>query len=453
MRKLRQFCPYPVPAGNWLYDFQEKAITEMLQFLRSGEASGVYNACECGVGKTIMSIVCSNELNCSSILVICPASVLLNWKKEFESWSLHAYEYLVVLNKKNIADIRRPAFTCAIVSHDLAKTKEGVLAITSRQWDMLILDESQRVKNRKSQRAQAILGPIWAHTKYRQALSGTPITGCVTDLFSLATKFAPSLFPNFYEFANKWAYLDRGPWGDSYYGIKNADILKKIIRSKFFVRYTKEEAKLELPAKTWMKVLLPKEYLFKVPATEQEILQAEVDAVTRSIEFGHKVPAVPKTIAGYRKAAALKKLPAVIEFVGNILEQQQAVVVFAYHTEVIDRIAKEFSNYDPVVIQGSTPIKERERAVKDFQESKTKLFIGQIIAAGVGITLTASSLVVFCEMDWVPSNIAQAVDRVARIGAKYPTNVYYFQVEGSVENRLLDVLVNKTKVFMKLVER
>jgi SWI/SNF-related matrix-associated actin-dependent regulator 1 of chromatin subfamily A len=298
----------------------------------------------------------------------------------------------------------------------------------------------------------AILGPIWEKTKYRQALSGTPITDCVVDLYSLANKFLPSKFKNYYEFANTFAHQDVGPWATVYYGIKNAEVLKKIIRSTFFVRYTKEEAGLDLPPKVFQKVLLPDTYAFKVPVTEEEVLKAEVEALTLSIETGTKIPAVPKTIAGHRKAAAIKKLPAVIDFIENALEQEP-VVVFGWHLDVIKNIASHFSAYNPSVITGETPPKDRQESVRRFQDGETKLFIGNMVAAGVGTTLTAASCVIMAELSWSPPDVAQSIDRLNRIGAKYTTSIYYFEVQGSIENRIIDAVVNKVKVFEKLMER
>lgn len=452
-RTLNTDYSYPVPSGNWLYTFQEKAVEEMLTFLRNGEAHGVYNACEQGLGKSAMSIVVANELRAASILILCPKSVILNWVNEFKQWSNTPYEFLPVFGSKELKNIHRPAFSCVIISHDMAKTFKATSAIKQRTWDLIIIDEAHALKNRGSQRSKAILGHIWLKAKYRIALSATPITNTVADAFSLFSALAPSVFPNYHEFINLFSNIDRTPWGDKPVGIKNADTLKRIIRERFFVRYTKEEVGIDLPAKIFTKIILPEEYAYKVPATEKEILEAEVEAVCRSLKSGHKVPAVPTHIAGYRKMQALKRLPGVIEFVENLVEQEIPVVVFTWHSEVLQILANTFSSYIPAVISGETSTPQRQLAVERFQKGETNIFIGNIVAGGTGINLQRSSNVVFSELSWSPADVEQALSRCHRIGSKNNVNIYYFTIEKAIENRIINVLMNKVQLFNKLMER
>jgi SWI/SNF-related matrix-associated actin-dependent regulator 1 of chromatin subfamily A len=436
-----------------LYPFQEKAIEEMLHFLRTGEAHGVYNACSQGLGKSCMSVYCADALKAKNILILCPKSVLLNWLAEFKKWSIIPRTYIALFSSSQVFNALVDAkHNVVVMSYDLAKQPEVMKVLITRMWDLLIIDEAHALKSRSSQRAKAILSSIWPKAKYRIALSATPITNTVVDAFTLFTKLAPSIFTNYYEFINCFANIDHTPWGDKPYGIKNSDALKKIIRSRFFIRYTKEEVGIDLPPKIFTKIALPKEYAYTVPHSEAEVLKAEVSAVVHAIEKGNSVPAVPTTIAGYRKAQALKTLPAVIDFVANIVDQKIPLVVFTYHTEVLQNLKAIFTEHNPAIIYGAVSAKDREKEVLRFQNGETDLFFGQIIAGGTGINLQRSSNVVFAELDYSPANIEQALSRCHRIGSKNTVNIYYFVTEGSIEARIIEILMDKTQVFLKMME-
>jgi len=440
-----------IPSHQALRPFQANAIHKMLSFIRTNESSGTYNACDQGLGKTCMSIVAHNNLNCRTLLVICPASVILNWVEELKSWSIYPHTYLAVLSSKDAPNIKLPINSAVIISYDMSKKDRVLKQLCLRNWDMLILDEGHKLIGRKTIRSKAILGAIWDKCRYRIALSGTPITGSVVDAYPLFHSFLPTTFPNFYAFANRYANIDRTPWGDKYYGIKNSEELKAIIRSSFFLRYTKEEVLPELPPKVFTKIVLPEEYALSLPKNDKDVLAAEVERIRLKIEKGNPAPPLPVSLAGKRREQALKKLPPVIEFIKNLLDQNIPTVVFTYHTQVLINLEVEFTSYNPSIIQGSTPSEARQDAVRNFQEGATNLFIGQIVAAGTGITLTRSSNVVFAELDWSVANVAQACDRLDRIGQLNTVNVYYFSVLHSIEERIISTIMQKAEVFSKMM--
>ena len=408
-----------------------------------------------------MSIVAGNSLLINSLLVICPASMILSWRAELNKWSTSDFEVLCITKGTDLKKLPSTKITCVIVSYDTAKTKNAIKALTTGpRWDMLILDEAQKLKKRDTMRTKAILGPIWAKSRYRICLSGTPITDNVMDAYPTFAKIFPKGFANpegirhYWDFGNYFAEKESTAYGDKYYGIKNAAELRKIIRTNFFVRYTKEDVCPEMPSKTWSKIILPPEYSLKMKKSEEEMFKHEVEVIKNALEKGTPIPAVPATIAGVRKQQALHKLPPILEFIEDLLEQKLPVVVFTYHNDVLNRCKEYLNAFNPVTISGSTSAKERFLNVKAFQEDKsTNLFIGQIIAAGTGITLTRSHIVVLAENTWSPADIAQAVDRVHRIGTTKPVDIYYFSVENSIEERLLTAVMEKAKVIDAVLKR
>jgi hypothetical protein len=140
------------------------------------------------------------------------------------------------------------------------------------------------------------------------------------------------------------------------------------------------------------------------------------------------------------------KVPAVVEHVRDIAEAEK-VVVFAHHHDVIDALATELKEYDPVVVDGRVSAEDRHERVQRFQtDPDCRIYIGSITASGVGITLTAASRVVFAELDWVPGNITQAEDRLHRIGQRDTVFVQHLVVDGSLDARMAEVLVEKQRV-------
>lgn len=412
-----------------LFTFQETAVTQMLSFLEKKQA--VYNACEMGLGKSAQALTCAKRLRLTSILIICPAGVTFVWRNELKKWypecpGAHILSYGMLQNKKARETINRP-------------------------WDLLILDEAHYVKNPKAKRTKIVLFDLWPLAKYRICLSGTPMTQSVADCYTLFSKILPA-FGGYWDFCGRYAHIKRTPWGQKPHGIKNAEELRKIIRSHFFVRYLKTDVLKDLPAKTWVKVPLPRTLAVKLSAEEEKKAKEYIRAMQLFFQKGVRVPLKPpKSVATYRAEQGLKKVPHVVDFARDILEQEIPLVIFAYHRSVLEALRTHLAPFHPAYIDGSTSATARDKAVTAFQNGSTNLFIGQIVAAGTGITLTRASTVVFAELDWSPANVSQAVDRVHRISQDLPVTSYYFSVDGSIDEDLMDTLIEKLESFIAVV--
>jgi len=431
-----------------LYPFQSKAVSQMLAFLRS-PTSGVYNAAEMGVGKTIMAIECMNQLGCLSALIICPAVMRHTWAKELATWEkMPSIDTCIV--ETSFDTNRIPLSDRVIISYDLAARHAAKLA--SKTWEFLILDEAHYLKNRKAKRTKEIMTHVWPKARYRMALSGTPFTQSIIDGYTLFSALAPDKFTNFYAFADRYAFRRETPWGIKYVGIKNAEELSQIIRKRFYIRMKKEEVLKELPPKTFSRITLPAAYSLKPPADEEAAVKRELEALKLKLNRDETLAVLPASIAAQRRLQGEKKLPAVVEFITDLLEQDIPVVAFAYHRNFIHELSRHLSAFKPVVITGDTSGRERAACVESFQSGGTNLFIGQFTAAGVGITLTRSSTVVCAELDWSPAVIAQAVDRTHRIGQECPVTIYYFVVKDSLEEGIVETVMGKARTFAQVVE-
>lgn len=449
-----------------LYPFQEEAVKKMLYFLNYNESNAVYNAAEMGLGKCAMAVNCMNALAINKFIIICPAVMRLTWVDELKKWyepfklTIVSLEKLfsavnegrgasasIVLKTSDIARISKN--NSIIISYDLASTDKFVKFVkeTDGMYEMLIMDESHMLKNKRAKRTKAILGEIWPKCKYKIALSGTPFTQSVIDGYTLFSKMLPSKFPNFTHFAYRYSYQQMTPWGPKYFGVKNSEELSHVIRSNFYIRYKKEDVLKDLPDKVYQKVTLPTKYSVEV----DEETQAAVSKAIQDLNDGRPV-SIKGSLATHRRAQGLAKVEPITDYVEQLLEQEIPVVLFAIHRDVIGQLKVNLAKYNPVVITGDTKAENRYQYVKDFQEGKTNLFLANIAAAGVGITLTRSSNVVIGEVPWSPAELSQAIDRVNRIGAKYTTNVHYFVCTSSIDEKIIEVVMNKAKTFSKVID-
>lgn len=439
-----------LPNGLSLLPFQVEAVEKMLTFLRSNK--GCYNACEMGLGKSVQTIAALNTLLCKRILIICPAVMRSTWEREISKWSVFGPRTLVIETKDDFKGLAH--CDVAIISYDLATKHIDKL---DYNYDALVLDEAHHLKNLKAKRTRAILdfekpGP-WLNSTYHIALSGTPFTQSVIDGFTLFNAFDPDNFSNFWSFAGNYAFRRSTPWGTQYFGVKNAEVLSRKIRSKFYIRYRKDEVLKDLPPKTYVPIILEDKYRVTYTKEEKEAIATYKKLLKQSFSgASYRMPKAPESLAKSRREQGEKKVSAVVEFVKEILEQGIPVVLFAYHRSVIFKLLTELDEYKPGVIYGDTSAENRTLSIDRFQNGETNLFIGQMQAAGVGITLTRSSTAVLSELDWSPSIIAQSTDRLHRISQLNPVTVYYFQVKNSIDDDIVKTVIAKAQAFKQVLD-
>lgn len=435
-----------VPDGKELLPFQIEAVEKMLSFLRTNR--GVYNAAEMGLGKSIMTIAAINAGKPRTVLIICPAVMRLTWADELSKWLTREYTVQVALKRGDPinADI-------VILSYNLAAEESYAKALAARKFDFLVCDESHYLKSRSAKRTKSVLGTIWGSARYKIALSGTPFTQSVVDGFTLFHLLAPEIFPNFHRFAESYAYSRLTPWGRKYFGVKNPEALSSLIRGKFFIRYKKSEVLTSLPDRTFSRITLGKEYSITLSKDEQ----SEYDEYKKRLEeipphLYRSLPQPPKSIGTLRQKQTLLRVTPIIEFCKNFLEQDIPILLWCWHLSVIDKFKEAFYEYAPAVIQGQTNARDRFEAVRRFQDGETNLFIGQMAAAGVGITLTRGSTVIFAELDYSPAVIDQAISRVHRHTQKNAVTAYYFHVPGSFDEQIVNTVLQKMKAFKQVID-
>lgn len=435
-----------------LLPFQKTAVKQMIAFLDANQ--GCYNACEQGLGKTIQTIACMNEHGLGSALIFCPVSMLYTWKEELKKWYHSGDKFAVVVNTKNIKE----ALTSNIVicPYSISFRKEVFEVLTSRNWRWLIMDEAHQLKNRKAQRTKAILGykrgskyfsAIWDRAMFKIALSGTPFTNGIPDGYSLFNKFAPKAFPDYYNYVGTYCYARRTPWTTEYYGIRNAPKLRKLIRSNFYLRYVKQEVLTQLPSKTYQRITLSPKFAYRATKEEKDLAETIIEKIKKT----GTVPVLPQTWQAKRREEAKRKLPIICEFVDDLLKEDVPVLMFAYHREIIKELEETFRKYVPSVVTGDTNATDRKKRIEAFQVLKTTSLAIFQIGCAIGVTLTRASTGVYVELDYTPAVISQSADRMHRIGTKENVMLYYFVAQGSIEEKIAEVVIEKAKVIAEVV--
>jgi SWI/SNF-related matrix-associated actin-dependent regulator of chromatin subfamily A-like protein 1 len=453
----------PVPDGLAYLPYQRAGIAYAMKRDR------VMIADEMGLGKTIQAIgVINADTTIKRVLVICPASLRLNWRRELVKW----------LTRQFTVDVANGSFLpihadIVICNYDICDRHQA--ALRSVNWDALIIDEAHYLKSPDAKRTVAILGKEGKPRKGEagipaipcrrlMVLTGTPIPNRPVEAWTLVR--ALGVESNFFSFAKRYCAATQGRYGWDFSGASNLHELQDKLRAKAMVRRMKADVLTELPAKRRSVVELPANGCASA-------IKAEVTAYARneetiqSLRIAVELAKASEDPEEYREAVrqlkeaaqtaftelsrlrhdtAVAKVPYVVEHLRNVIDQDQKVVCFAHHKDVIEAIMAEFPNIS-VKITGDVAMTDRQAAVDRFQQdSGCKLFVGNIQAAGVGLTLTASSHVVFAELDWVPGNVSQAEDRCHRIGQRDSVLVEHLVLEGSLDARMATALIEKQVV-------
>jgi len=444
----------PRPEGEDYLPFQKAGIAFALQ--RDATLIGD----EMGLGKTIQAIgVINAKKSIKKVLIICPASLKVNWANELNKWVVRKMSVGVAYSQMF------PDTDILVVNYDILvrSGEEGLREELKREWDLLVVDECQCVKNYKAKRTKATLG---VRAKKKLFLTGTPILNRPIELWTVVNYLDPVQFKSWWYFVHRYCDAKDTAFGLDVKGASNLSELQDKLRSTIMIRRLKKEVLPELPAKRRQVIELPSSGMVGLVEAEKDAwkkhevnlaeLQARVDLAKASEDDDEYRRAVEELkegafayfgeLAKLRHATAVAKLPLVIEHIHNVVDSGDKVVVFAHHHDVVDGLMEALGD-KAVALTGRTKQKERQQIVDSFQnQEEVRVFVGSIKAAGVGLTLTAASHVIFAELDWVPANISQAEDRCHRIGQQESVLIQHLVLEESLDANMAELLVEKQKV-------
>jgi SNF2 family DNA or RNA helicase len=443
--------------GLALYPFQKTGV----EFIESRNGRALV-ADEMGLGKTVQAL-CWLRMrpDVRPVVVVCPASLKLNWEREARRWCPD--DSVQVVNGRGeqtlTANIIIANYDILADDEVVANKPAGKNIVTACRADIkaakpaaVILDESHAVKNRKTLRSIAV-ADLCRGVAHVIALTGTPVLNRPVELFNQLKIVQPALFPSFWRFAQSFCAARHNRFGWDFTGASNTEELNAALTSTVMIRRRKADVLPDLPAK--QRALIP----FEIDnASEYRYAEDQFIAwVTR--EFGReKAERTAKAevlaqIEYLKQLCARGKLAAACEWIADFLETGKKLVVMAVHKEIINALMEKFAAV-AVRVDGGTSQADRQTAVDRFQtDDSVRLFVGNIQAAGVGITLTAASDIAVLELPWSPGILCQAEDRVHRIGQEADSiTAYYLLAAGTIDEKMADMIIGKIKTIGQVVD-
>ena len=425
-----------------LYQFQLEDVLKMEQM-----EGRVLIASEMGLGKTIQSLAWLQlHPEKRPAIIVVPASLKLNWEKEAKLWMSPEPNIQILFGKKMpesiIGDI-------IIINYDILPTWLEQLQRIKPQ--VLVLDEIHYVKNNKTHRTKAVkaLGKDIPHIL---GLSGTPIVNRPVEAYNAIKLIDPTAIPSFWEYTQKYCDAKHNSFGWNFNGASNTEELHRRLTGSVMIRRKKVEVLAELPDKTFSVVPIEIDNRKEYQKAESNFINwVRENQGDEKAQRASNAEALAR-IEGLKQLTVKGKLNQVIDWITDFLEVGGKLVVFATHKLTIDVLMETFGD-QAVKIDGSVSTQARQDVVDKFQNDPScRLFVGNVKAAGVGITLTASSSVAFVELPWTPGELSQASDRVHRIGQKNAVNIYYLLARGSIEETISEMLDRKRKVLDSILD-
>lgn len=393
-----------------------------------------------GLGKTTSTIIASLETGAKKILIICPASLKINWQREYQLYSEKTSYVCEGKNYSEDAEIVIMNYDIIKNFHDSKDRKNSI--ILNSKFDLVIIDEAHYIQNVQAQRTKLIndlvrdIDRLWL-------LTGTPMTSRPINYFNLLSLVDSPVAKNWMAYVVRYCsgyQFKVGPrkvW--NVMGASNLEELRDRT-STTVLRRLKEDV-LDLPEK-----IITPVYLRLRSKLYEEVMGDYYNWYEKNPEESKNLSIQFTKLTQVRQVIAEEKTQHTIELAENIVEQGKKVIIFCNFTKSLETIVNHFGK-SAVRLDGSMSKIQRQDAVDRFQEDdKVKVFVGNIKAAGVGITLTAGEAVIMNDLSFLPSDMAQAEDRAYRYGQKNNVLVYYPIFENTIEGIIYDIVQNKKRI-------
>ncbi|MFM8658565.1 MAG: DEAD/DEAH box helicase, partial [Candidatus Nitrosotenuis sp.] len=395
--------------GN-LLNFQREGLDFLLK-----SAGNALLADEMGLGKTVQTLsYLASEQNAFPALIVAPLVTLQNWQREIEKFLMRkSRNGRLVEGQTPISTIIRVGksedigkYDFYIINYELLFKRYKDLAKLGLRT--IVCDEVQNLRSKTTQKYHAIkkLAALES-VKYRVGLSGTPIYNRGSEIWPIVDILRPGLLGSFKEFCEYFCYINEK--GKAIVLENKRESLRHMLQKHVMLRRKKTDVLSELKEKIRYKEIIDSdinyynkelERIWKKLEDEKKEAQTAFDAST----------AYQRAIQSERQAAGAAKLPHVINFVKNIMEIEESVVVFCHHKSIHSLLHQSLSEFKPASIIGGQSDKQRQDSIDSFQNGQTKLMIAGLRAGNVGINLTRAKYVIFAELDWSPAIHLQAED-------------------------------------------
>ena len=441
--KLKKAKPGEQFRGK-LLNFQKEGLDFLLK--SSGNA---LLADEMGLGKTVQTLsYIATEKQTFPVLVVAPLVTLNNWEREISKF--------VKKKSRNGRILESESPTSTIIrtgkSQELPKTDFYIInyeLLYKRMNDLskmniktIVCDEVHNLRSKTTQKYKAVKkSAALSSVSYRIGLSGTPIYNRGSEIWPIVDILKPGLLGSFKEFCEYFCYVNEK--GKAIVLENKRASLRNELQKHVMLRRKKSDVLKELKDKVRYKEVIDSDTDYYFEELEKIWSKLEEEQKDAETEFD-KSASYQRAIQSERQIAGIAKLPHVINFVKNIMEIEESVVVFCHHKVIHKLLHESLSEFSPVSIIGGQSDKLRQDQIDKFQKGESKLMIAGIRAGNVGINLTRAKYVIFAELDWSPAIHRQAEDRLHRIGQKNTVFAYYLIGNGTLDDHVANVLVDKS---------
>ena len=446
-----------------------------VRFLEAGQK--VILGHEMGLGKTVIACYALKHICAERVLIICPNSVKWSWVDHIKQWTTHTniaivdsnitrkqakqFPDTIINGKRETRDVTL-AKTCkeipvvVVVNYDQLRLHKDV--ICGHDWDVVIVDEAHRVKNRKAQQTKATAA-VAKSAKHVWLITGTPARNKLTDLWQLLNICDPQRFTGYWNFVNYHFETYQTPFGTEIAGLRNPTEFNAMLSCYIFQR-TKKEALPDLPAKIYRDIPLPlnsrQEKVYK------EMEKSFLIEVTKRLESGEEIkdillaPNVATQLIRLRQicltpallgsVADSAKLDALDDLLTDLKEEP--FILYTCFRSFIPylKVLLERKKIPYGVIVGGQTSHNRMQVQRDLSEGKIQAIVGTVQSMGEGMNLQAATTAVFCDVDWVPAVNHQAEDRIHRAGIKTSPTIIRLTHPGTVESDIIKACLRKERM-------
>lgn len=453
-----------LPPGRELWDYQKATLDYLLK------RGGGINGDQPGLGKTPTSIAYCNEIEATRVLVICPASVRIQWGERIAEWSTIPQCKVSVLLK--VKDGIHPTANYVVISYDTARNPGIIKAIGKYKWDVMICDEAHKMKNIDALTTRAILGnnkgryrhgdidipAIGTYAKHKLALTGTPLLNRPSEAFTLLRYFDHESidFMGWDDFKDRYnRQADMKTITGKRFKLENTSLeteLQNRMRVHVMARHEKKDVFTMMKPPRFSVVRVEENRAVRAALDVEGLLNLDIEEIQTTKDFeilGH--------IAEARRLMGEAIAPQVIDYATDFLEgSDEKLVIFGWHINVLTLLEKGLEKFGVARVDGGKSAIARQNAVDNFvQKDNVRVFLGNILSAGVGLDglQKVCSHCLIAEPDWVPANNEQAVSRLDRFGQENLVNAEIFVAPGSISEKILVKALEKLNVIHRVLDK
>lgn len=417
-----------------------------------------------GVGKTLSAIGSLEAKAAYPALIVCPPTLTINWHRELSRAVPHRKVDIVsgtktypLMNADIVICPDSVVWAWAMQPDPNRPKHHKATGPLAKPWSALVVDESHRCKNEKAKRTRAILGisRVLPTGALRLLLSGTPMVNRPDELVAPLSILGVinTVFGSRARFLSNYCHFDN--WGTVIGARNSADLWSKLT-SNVMIRRLREDV-LSLPPKTRVSMRAPmsESIAIKYKSAEDNLisfLRRERNDDKYTFSENSEAIVLLNTL---RRLSGEAKVDAVVAYAEELLSKGEQVFIAAWHTDVVRTIWSALYKHGVVQVVGGMSADDKQKSVDAFQSGTARVLVGNIEAAGVGLTLTAARHILVAELPWNPATLQQVEDRLHRIGQTRSVTSTIFISEwpsGSVDERIFSLINTKAEMVNAVID-